>query len=201
MLIFLWCLVVVDGRQRVECASYLEHFTQLILKKLFSAAIMVEAEGGQIVKQGVYQTLIVDVEVDVPNETHNVNDASEIEVPKDILDIEHLLNGLLADASLRHKPIVVLVEATVVALSEASPLLRVEVNHPHLLKFLDLVSRLCFTISFFAWPSVDEPFLLEALVGCTLLFRLIFIGIPLSRHDAEECGSHKCFDKLHFINK
>lgn len=50
MLVHTGLLIVVDGCEGVERARYLEHFLELILKKLFSAAVVVEAEVRQIIK-------------------------------------------------------------------------------------------------------------------------------------------------------
>ena len=72
-------LFVVDGCEGVECACYLEHFLELILEELFSAAVVVEAEVRQIIKHFLNSALGVNIIVDVVEEAEHVDRAREVE--------------------------------------------------------------------------------------------------------------------------
>lgn len=79
VLVLVRLLFVVYGCERVEGAGHLEYFGQLVLQKLLPAAVVVEAEVGQVEQDVLDRALRVYVVIDVPEQADQVDHAGEIE--------------------------------------------------------------------------------------------------------------------------
>lgn len=92
MLVISWLVLVVDGSETIECTSNLEHCFHLIFKELFSTAVVIEAKVREIIKVFIDLATMIKHEVQVKEETLELDKINTFEILKHFTNVVHLVN-------------------------------------------------------------------------------------------------------------
>ena len=90
MLVLCWLVFVVDGSETIKGTSNLEYCLHLIFEQLFSTAVMVEAKVCEIIKIFIDLATMIKHEVQVKEQTLELDNISTFKVGEHILDVVHL---------------------------------------------------------------------------------------------------------------